>query len=110
MGFECIQLCGPETSVAIQKFVELRETVTLERVQAALAVRSDGHQFGVGERLQMSRHRRLSQVRQGIDQISRRAGSREQQIHQRAASRVSDGGERVHVLHMNHDSYECQVI
>lgn len=53
MGFESVELGGPETAVTIQKGVEHGETVTLERVDAALAFWRDRHEPRIGERLEV---------------------------------------------------------
>lgn len=96
VGLEVVELQAPEPAVAIEEAIERGEALALERVDPALAVGRDRDEVGVGEDLQVPRHRRLRQVRQRLDEVARGPRPLEQEIEQRAAAGIGDGGEGVH--------------
>lgn len=96
VGFEVVELQRPEAPVAIEEAIELFEPVALQGVDAALAVGGDADEAGVAQHLQMTRHRRLRQVRQRVDEIAGGPRALEQQVEQGATAGIGDGGKGVH--------------
>jgi hypothetical protein len=110
VGLEVVELRRPEAAVAIEEAVELGDAVALEGVDAALAVGGDVDEASVEQHLEVPRHRRLRQRGQGIDEIAGGPRTGQQQVEQRAAARVGDGGKGVHAGFITNQSYECQRI
>jgi len=108
--FEGVELAAPEAPVTIDPPVELGDAVPAQRVDAPLAVGRDLDQARLLQDLEVPRHPRLGDARQRRDEVARGLRAPEQQIEQRAAARVGDGGEDVHGRYITHGAYNCQVI
>jgi len=93
---EGVEARAPEAAVAVQPAVELGDAVLAQRIDAPLAVGRDLDEAGLLEHLEVPRHRRLGDAGQGRGEVSGRLRAEEEQIEQRAAAWIRDGGEDVH--------------
>ena len=94
--FEGVELRAPEAPVAIDPAVELGDAVPAQGVDAAGAVGRDVDEARLLEHPEVPRHRRLADVGQRRCEVPGGLRALEEQIEQRAAARISDGGEDVH--------------
>ncbi len=96
MRLEGVEAVGPEAPVTVDPSVELGEAFALQRVDAALALRRDLDETRLPQHLEVARDGGLRDAGEGVDEITRGLRALEEEVEQRAAAWVGDGGEDVH--------------